>query len=63
MLEASNEKVSTLLFDLLKDSSQQYRKLFVLQFLHGWYSLTPADSQEINALHQQYSDYKQQLNK
>jgi len=61
MPEASNSKFYSLLFDMMKETSQQHRKLFDLQFQHGWCSLTPADPNEVKALYQEYVEYKQQL--
>jgi len=60
MFEASHEKLYKLLFDILKDTSQQHRKLVELQFHHGWYSLTPAPTEEIKALEQEFKSAKQQ---
>ncbi len=61
MPEASNAKFYSLLFDMMKETSQQHRKLYDLQFQHGWCSLTPAEPSEVAALHQEYTEYKQQL--
>lgn len=61
MNEASNGKFYSLLFDMMKETSQQHRKMFDLQFQHGWCSLTPAPTAEITALNQEYTEYRQQL--
>lgn len=61
MLGASNEKLNKLLFDMLKDTSQQHRKLVDLQFQHGWLSLTPAPTEEVKALEQEFTAAGQQL--
>ncbi len=61
MNEASNGKIYSLLFDIMKETSQQHRKLFDLQFQHGWCSLTPVAPAEVTALYQEYHEYKQQL--
>ncbi|MEK4404451.1 spore coat protein [Sporosarcina sp. FSL K6-6792] len=61
MPEASNSKFYSSLFDMMKETSQQHRKLYDLQFQHGWCSLTPAQSSEVAALYQEYIEYKQQL--
>ncbi len=61
MHEASHRKFYSLLFDMLKETSQQHRKLVELQFQHGWSSLTPASSEEVEALKQEFTDYRQQL--
>ena len=61
MLGASNEKLYKLIFDMLKETSQQHRKLVDLQFQHGWLSLTPAPTAEVKALEQEFTDAKQQL--
>ena len=58
---ASHEALHSLLFDMLKVTSNQHRKLLDLQFQHGWCSLTPANPSEIKALEQEYSEYRQQL--
>ena len=61
MHNASNEKLYLLLFGMLNDTSQQHRKLFDLQFQHGWCSLTPAATTDIKAIEQEYNEYRQQL--
>jgi spore coat protein CotF len=61
MIEASNGKLNALLFDMMKETSQQHRKLFDLQFQHGWCSLTPVGPAEVTALYQEYNEYRQQL--
>lgn len=55
MLGASHEKLYKLIFDILKDTSRQHRKLVDLQFQHGWYSLTPAPTEEVIALEQEFT--------
>lgn len=59
--EMSNAKIYSLLFDIMKATSQQHRKLYDLQFQHGWCSLIPAEPNEVTALYQEYSEYKAQL--
>ena len=61
MLGASHEKLYKLIFDMLKETSQQHRKLVDLQFQHGWLSLTPAPTAEVKTLEKEFSDAKQQL--
>ncbi len=61
MNEASHNKFNSLLFDLFKETSQQHRKLFDLQFQHGWRSFTPAAPEEIAALKKEFTEYRQQL--
>ena len=62
MHEASHESFYSLLFDMLKDTTLQHRKLFDLQFQHGWCSLTPAEPAAVAALKQEFTENKQQLN-
>ncbi len=61
MHEASHEKLYTLIFDMLKETSQQHRKLLNLQFQHGWLSLTPTPTEEVTTLEHEFNDAKQQL--
>ena len=61
MLGASHEKLNTLIFDMLKKTSQQHRKLLDLQFQHGWLSLTPAPMEEVKALEQEFTAAGQQI--
>lgn len=61
MQSTSHENFHTLLFDMLKDTSQQYRKLFDLQFQHGWISFTPVALKEIKTVEQKFDELKQQL--
>lgn len=61
MNEASHSKFNSLLSEMFKDTSQQHRKLFDLQFQHGWRSLTPAPPEEIATLKQEFTEYRQQL--
>lgn len=61
MLGASHEKLFTQIFGMLKETSQQHRKLVDLQFQHGWLTLTPAPTEEVKALEQEFNDSKQQL--
>lgn len=61
MQSTSNEDFHSLLFDMLKDTSQQYRKLFDLQFQHGWNSFTPVALKEIKAVEQKFNELKQKL--
>ncbi|MFJ7934475.1 spore coat protein [Sporosarcina sp. NPDC096371] len=61
MLAASNEKSYQLILEMLKETSQLHRKLVDLQFRHGWHSLTPAPTEEVKALEQEFNDAKQQL--
>lgn len=62
MLGASHEKLYKLILEILKDTSQQHRKLVDLQFQHGWYSLTPAPTEEVKALEQEFKSAGQQFN-
>ncbi len=61
MEDVGHDSLFTLYSDLLKDTSQQQRKLFDLQFQHGWYSFTQADEQAVKTLEQEFTEYKQQL--
>lgn len=61
MHDASHEKYYTLIFDMLKDTSKQQRKLFDLQFQHGWHSFTQASTTEITELVQHFNHNRQQL--
>ncbi|MHA6261479.1 spore coat protein [Sporosarcina sp. CAU 1771] len=62
MQNASYEKLYSLLFTMFKESSQQYRKLFELQFQHGWRSFTSVSATEIKATQNQFEKLGQQLN-
>ena len=59
--EVGHKMFYSLLFDLLKDTSLQHRKLLDLQFQHGWISIIPAAPEEIEVLKQEFTDYRQQL--
>lgn len=61
MLGASHEKLYKLIFDMLKETSQQHRKLIDLQFQHGWLSLTPAPTEEVKALELEFTEAGQQF--
>ncbi|KXH87051.1 spore coat protein [Sporosarcina sp. HYO08] len=59
--QVSHEKLYSTTFALLKATSEQYRKIFDLMFTHGWVSLTPAPSEEVKAVKEEYEQMKQQL--
>ncbi|HJF31254.1 MAG TPA: spore coat protein [Sporosarcina psychrophila] len=59
--EVSQKMFYSLLLDMLKETTQQHRKLLDLQFQHGWSPFSPAAPEEIAALKQEFSDYRQQL--
>lgn len=59
--EASHDALYQMIFSQLRDISKQQRNFYELQFKHGWYALTPADSKGIQETVQQYQGYKQQL--
>lgn len=61
LYEVGHTMFYSLLFSLLKDTSLQHRKLLDLQFQHGWISLIPAAPEEVEALKQEFTDYRQQL--
>ena len=61
MLGASHEKLYKVIFDMLKETAQQHRKLVDLQFQHGWLSLTPAPTEEVKALEEEFTDAMQQI--
>jgi spore coat protein CotF len=61
MLGASHEKLNKFIFDMLQKTSQQHRKLVDLQFQHGWLSLTPAPTEDVKALEQEFTAAAQQL--
>jgi len=61
MQEASHDALYQLIFAQLRDTSKQQRNFFDLQFVHGWYVLTPSTAQEIQQAVQQFQGYKQQL--
>jgi spore coat protein CotF len=61
MHEASHDALYQVIFAQLRDTSKQQRNFFDLQFVHGWYVLTPSTAQEIQQAVQQFEGYKQQL--
>ncbi len=61
MLGASHEKLNKLIFEMLKNTSQQHRKLLDLRFQHGWLALMPASTEEINALEQEFTAAGEQV--
>jgi spore coat protein CotF len=61
MHEASHDALYQIIFTQLRDTSKQQRSFYDLLFTHGWYTLTPADPQEIKQVTQQFQEYKQQL--
>ena len=61
MHEASHDALYQLIFTQLRNVSKQQRSFYELLFTHGWYTVTPADSQEIQQVVQQFQGYKQQL--
>ena len=61
MHEASHDALYQVIFTQLRDTSKQQRSFYDLMFTHGWYTLTPADTQEIQQATQQFQGYKQQL--
>lgn len=61
MHEVGQNMFYSLFFDLLKETSLLHRKLLELQFQHGWSSLVPAAPEEVEALKQEFTDYRQQL--
>ncbi|MEK5037602.1 spore coat protein [Sporosarcina sp. FSL K6-3457] len=61
MLGASQEKLYKLILDMLQKTSQQHRKLLDLQFQHGWLSLTPAPTEEVKAIEQEFTADGQQI--
>ncbi|WP_019414533.1 spore coat protein [Paenisporosarcina sp. TG20] len=60
MHEASHDNLYQIIFSQLRNTSKQQRSFYDLHFTHGWYVLTPADSQEIQQVVQQFKDDKQQ---
>lgn len=61
MNEASHDALYQVIFTQFKDTSKQQRSFYDLLFTHGWYTLSPADTQEIKQASQQFEGYKQQL--
>ena len=59
MQEASHDSLYQTIFDQFRETSKQQRSLYDLAFKHGWYALTPHDSQEIQQTVQQFQGYKQ----
>lgn len=61
MHEASHDALYQLIFSQMRATSTQQRNFYELLFTHGWYTLAPADANEIQQVVQQFEGYKQQL--
>ena len=61
MHEASHDALYQLIFTQLRACSKQQRSFYELLFTHGWYTITPANPQEIQQVVEQFQGYKQQL--
>ncbi|MFC5589773.1 spore coat protein [Sporosarcina soli] len=61
MESVSHEQLFSLYTDMLKESYQQQRKLFDLQFQHGWCSFTQVDEQELKSMKEQFANEKKSL--
>ncbi|MER2090280.1 MAG: hypothetical protein ABS920_11105 [Sporosarcina sp.] len=61
MHEVGQKMFYSLYFDLLKETSLLHQKLLELQFRHGWSSLIPTATEEVEALQQEYAEYRQEL--
>lgn len=61
MENVSHEQLFLLYAEMLKEGYQQQRKLFDLQFQHGWCSFIQADDQELKALIDEFSNQKKNL--
>lgn len=59
--DVSHDSLYSLLMDMLKETSQQQRKLLDLQFQHGWIAFTQADERNVKELEREFSESKQQL--
>lgn len=59
--EASNETLSSSVFQILQETHSAQRNIFNLMFKKDWYKLTEAQPQEIQQTIQQFSNYEAQF--
>lgn len=59
--EASHQQLYADLLQILNETQQSCRELFLLMFQNGWYKLEAEDQQKIDQAYQQFSSYSSQF--
>ncbi|GHH99084.1 spore coat protein [Neobacillus kokaensis] len=59
--EASHDQLHTDLMQMLTETQQSCRDLFLVMFQNGWYKMEAEDQQKINQAYQQFSNYSTQF--
>ncbi|WP_440446387.1 spore coat protein [Neobacillus bataviensis] len=59
--EASHEKLHADLLQILNETHQSCRELYLLMFQNGWYKLEAEEQQKVDQAYQQFSSYSSQF--
>ncbi|MGG3467048.1 spore coat protein [Neobacillus pocheonensis] len=59
--EASHDQLHTDLLQILNETHQSCRELYLLMFQNGWYKLEAAEQQKVDQGYQQFSNYSTQF--
>ncbi|MCM3567704.1 spore coat protein [Neobacillus mesonae] len=59
--EASHDKLHADLLQILNETQQSCRDLFLAMFQNGWYKMEAEDQQKIDQAYQQFNNYSSQF--
>ncbi|AZU62144.1 spore coat protein [Neobacillus mesonae] len=59
--EASHDQLHADLLQMLTETQQSCRDLFLVMFQNGWYKMEAEEQQKINQAYQQFSNYSSQF--